>query len=185
MDFFYEKRDFFNLKELEKMLPKEKGIVQQTVKDVVQSLVDDHLVTVEKIGTSNYFWSFPSTALITRRNQLDTLNAEIARLERQALELEEAIREAGRGREDTPHRRELSEQVSLLEAQMADAKGKFEAIRHLDPALIAEKRRTLQQAQAGLERWTDNILTIQSFCCNQFGMSKTDFNQQFGIDFED
>lgn len=64
-DFFYEKRDFFQLKELEKMLPKEKGIVAQTVKDVVQSLVDDRLVTAEKIGTSNYFWSFPSTALQT------------------------------------------------------------------------------------------------------------------------
>lgn len=64
-DFFYEKRDFFQLKELEKTLPKEKGIVAQTVKDVLQSLVDDHLVIAEKIGTSNYFWSFPSTAMQT------------------------------------------------------------------------------------------------------------------------
>lgn len=35
-------------------------LVQQSVKDVLQSLVDDGLVTVEKIGTSNYYWSFPS-----------------------------------------------------------------------------------------------------------------------------
>lgn len=68
-DFFYEKKDFFQLKELEKMLPKEKGIVAQTVKDVLQSLVDDHLVMAEKIGTSNYFWSFPSTAMQTVRFQ--------------------------------------------------------------------------------------------------------------------
>lgn len=34
--------------------------MQQSVKDVLQSLVDDGLVTVEKIGTSNYYWSFPS-----------------------------------------------------------------------------------------------------------------------------
>lgn len=64
-DYFLEKRDFFQLKELEKYLPKEKGIVQMTVKDVLQSLVDDNLVAKEKIGTSNYFWSFPSTALQT------------------------------------------------------------------------------------------------------------------------
>ncbi len=31
-----------------------------SVKDVVQSLVDDGLVDSERIGTSNYFWSFPS-----------------------------------------------------------------------------------------------------------------------------
>jgi transcription initiation factor IIE alpha subunit len=53
------------LKELEKYLAKEKGIVQQSVKEVIQSLVDDRLVNLEKIGTSNYYWSFPSTALQT------------------------------------------------------------------------------------------------------------------------
>lgn len=45
------------------MAPKMKGIVQQSVKEVLQSLVDDDLVMFEKIGTSNYYWSFPSTAL--------------------------------------------------------------------------------------------------------------------------
>lgn len=47
------------MQELEKIAPKEKGITMQSVKEVVQSLVDDHLVESEKIGTSNYFWSFP------------------------------------------------------------------------------------------------------------------------------
>lgn len=45
--------------ELEKIAPKEKGIIAQSVKDVVQSLVDDGLVDTDKIGTSIYFWSFP------------------------------------------------------------------------------------------------------------------------------
>lgn len=29
------------------------------------SLVDDGLVTMDKIGTSNYFWSYPSAAAQT------------------------------------------------------------------------------------------------------------------------
>lgn len=36
-----------------------------SVKDVLQSLVDDNLVDSERIGTSNYFWSFPSKAVHT------------------------------------------------------------------------------------------------------------------------
>lgn len=36
-------------------------LVQQSVKDVLQTLVDDGLVTVEKIGISNFYWSFPSS----------------------------------------------------------------------------------------------------------------------------
>ena len=33
------------------------GIISQSVKDVLQSLVDDNLVDTDKIGTSVYFWS--------------------------------------------------------------------------------------------------------------------------------
>lgn len=49
----------FLQQELEKIAPKEKGIITQAVKDVVQSLVDDGLVDTEKIGTSIYYWAFP------------------------------------------------------------------------------------------------------------------------------
>lgn len=47
------------LQELEKIAPKEKGIIAQSVKEVVQCLVDDGLVDTDKIGTSIYFWAFP------------------------------------------------------------------------------------------------------------------------------
>ena len=33
-----------------------------SVKDVLQSLVDDGMVDSDRIGTSNYFWAFPSKA---------------------------------------------------------------------------------------------------------------------------
>lgn len=59
LQIFYEKKEFFTLKELERIAPKEKSIVVQTVKDILQGLVDDGLVRSEKIGTSVYFWRFP------------------------------------------------------------------------------------------------------------------------------
>lgn len=37
-------------------------IVQQSVKEVVQGLIDDGLVNSDKIGPSNYYWSYPSAA---------------------------------------------------------------------------------------------------------------------------
>lgn len=36
-----------------------------SVKEVLQSLVDDNLVDTDKIGTSIYFWAYPSKALHT------------------------------------------------------------------------------------------------------------------------
>jgi hypothetical protein len=51
LQIFYDSQDFYLLKELEKLGPK-KGVISQSVKDVVQSLVDDDLVLKDKIGTS-------------------------------------------------------------------------------------------------------------------------------------
>ena len=62
MEIFYETKDVFLLMDLEKIAPKMKGITSMSVKDVVTSLVDDGLVDTEKIGTSVYFWAFPSKA---------------------------------------------------------------------------------------------------------------------------
>lgn len=59
LQLFHEKNEFFQLKELEKIAPKEKGIVANSVKEVVQALVNDGAVDTDKIGSSIYFWSFP------------------------------------------------------------------------------------------------------------------------------
>ena len=51
-----------NLKEAEK-LGKKKGIVPQSIKEVLQSLVDDGLVDQDKIGVGSFFWSLPFETL--------------------------------------------------------------------------------------------------------------------------
>ena len=54
----HESREPWLLKDVEKAASK-RGVVIQAVKDVVQSLVDDDLVHVDKIGTMNWYWAFP------------------------------------------------------------------------------------------------------------------------------
>ncbi|KAH1131920.1 hypothetical protein J1N35_003298 [Gossypium stocksii] len=70
LQIFYESQDFFLLKELEKLGPKT-GVITQPVKDVVQSLVDDDLVSKDKIGTSvSYLLSGVSVnTLVCARNR--------------------------------------------------------------------------------------------------------------------
>lgn len=45
-----------------------------SVKDILQSLVDDALVDSDRIGTSNYFWAFPSKAINNVRTPSFVLN---------------------------------------------------------------------------------------------------------------
>jgi hypothetical protein len=61
-------KSVFNMKELEKEASK-RGVVAQTVEEVVKSLVDDRLVECEKIGSGNFYWSFPSKAYVNVRGR--------------------------------------------------------------------------------------------------------------------
>ena len=79
MEIFYETKDVFLLKDMEKIAPKSKGITPMSVKDVLTSLVDDGLVDTDKIGTSVYFWAFPSKASQARKRKLETASAKLIR----------------------------------------------------------------------------------------------------------
>ncbi len=48
-----------------------------SVKDVLQSLVDDNMVDTERVGTSNYYWAFPSKALHARKRRLEELERQV------------------------------------------------------------------------------------------------------------
>lgn len=48
-----------------------------TVKEVLQSLVDDNMVDCERVGTSNYYWAFPSKALNARKHKLEELQKQV------------------------------------------------------------------------------------------------------------
>jgi len=84
-------RDFFQLKELEKIGPKLKGIVSQSVKEILQSLVDDGLVSADKIGSSNFFWSFPSQRGAIAQSRLDTVKEVSKSSEGQLVEIQASI----------------------------------------------------------------------------------------------
>ncbi|TKS68464.1 Meiotic nuclear division protein 1 -like protein [Collichthys lucidus] len=76
MEIFFESKDVFQLKDIEKIAPKTKGIAPMTVKDVLQSLVDDNMVDCERVGTSNYYWAFPSKTLHARKHKLEELQKQ-------------------------------------------------------------------------------------------------------------
>ncbi|OZJ01649.1 hypothetical protein BZG36_05207 [Bifiguratus adelaidae] len=178
---FHETKDVFQLKELEKIAPKQKGIVMQSVKDVLQSLVDDNLVTMDKIGTSNYYWSFPSDALQKRNNKIESLQTEISTLTAKNDELQADINSQLDGKEETAARAELLKDLAEAESQSEKLLAELEQYRESDPALLDAKKNATKVALDAANRWTDNIFLLQSYCVNTFNMEKSDFNANFGI----
>lgn len=180
-EYLLEKKDFFQLKDLEKHVPKATGIIVQSVKEVLQSLVDDRLVQGEKIGISNYYWSFPSTAMKTRTSVISGLEGEISRLSEARKRFESQIEECQAARQDTNERQEMLDKYQQLEQRHAELAGKLELHRANDPKLLEAKRVAAKEAQTAANRWTDNVFTLQSYCASTFNIDRGTFNEQFGI----
>lgn len=67
---------FYHMNELEKLASK-KGIHPMIVKEVLDSLIADNLVDMEKVGASSYYLALPSKTLIAKQNNLKIMEANI------------------------------------------------------------------------------------------------------------
>ena len=159
---FQESAEPWLLKDMEKAASK-KGVVFQAVKDVVQSLVDDSLVHMDKIGTSNWFWSFPGSADAALRARLDAVERELAQAEKENEELDAKIAAAV---EECPETDERTMARALLEsAEEANSALKTEESKFSngDDALMSAMKEGAPTARDAANRWTDNVFMLKSW----------------------
>ncbi|XP_035220522.1 meiotic nuclear division protein 1 homolog [Stegodyphus dumicola] len=181
LEIFYEKKDVYQLKELEKIAPKEKGIVLQSVKDVVQSLVDDALVDSEKIGTSVYFWAFPSKAYNNRKRRIDELQKQVDEARKKLKRLDKQVAESQCGKEDSVERTKVLKDLAESTELVKRLKAEIENYKDCDPDVLKEVKKQIDIAKEAANRWTDNIFSIRSWCKNKFFFEESVINKQFGI----
>jgi hypothetical protein len=87
------------------------------VKDYLQLLADDNKIRVEKIGSGNWYWSFPSDEKKTKEAALEKAQEENNRANATVAELQAKVDEAGAARaDDEDILVETGEQRSILYA---------------------------------------------------------------------
>ncbi|RMC13883.1 hypothetical protein DUI87_08966 [Hirundo rustica rustica] len=145
MEIFFETKDVFQLKDLEKIAPKEKGIASMSVKEILQSLVDDGMVDTDRIGTSNYFWAFPSKALHARKRKLEELESQFAESSQKKEALEKSIEKSKIGREDTAERAALLKELAALRQEKEQLKTEIDKYRECDPDVVEEMLKSPEQ----------------------------------------
>jgi hypothetical protein len=59
-----------------------------------QSLVDDSLLLTDKIGSANFFWSFPSKVMVDKMNGKEKLERNILRLN-ESIKSNQEVLESG------------------------------------------------------------------------------------------
>ncbi|ORX35302.1 meiotic nuclear division protein 1 [Kockovaella imperatae] len=180
LELFHENSEFFTLKELEKIAPKQKGIVQQTVKEILEELVSDNEVVAEKIGTSNYFWSFPSAAGATKQAALAKAQRELEEVTSKIAEVNAGLKAAEKDREDTPERRKLLSTLSDLQAENKTLKDELAAFGAADPARHERKMQAVEVCKEAALRWTDNTIVLLQYAAG-LGVEPDTIRQELGI----
>ena len=131
------------------------------VVDINTSLVDDGLVDKEKVGGSNFFFSFPGKA--DRQLQLDherTL-VEIESAKKAAADAQSKLADAKRGREDEDGER-AKKLLRLVELEKEKTKlsAELDSLKENDPQALADLEKELKLVTEAAHRWTDNIFTV-------------------------
>ncbi|XP_054879085.1 meiotic nuclear division protein 1 homolog isoform X3 [Poeciliopsis prolifica] len=181
MEIFFESKDVFQLKDIEKIAPKSKGIAPMTVKEVLQSLVDDNMVDCERIGTSNYYWAFPSKALHARKQKLEELQKQASDAKQRKVSVEKTVEKAKVGREGTKERSSLLKQLQSLREERMKLQAELEKYRECDPDVIKAMRKSNVVAREAVSRWTDNVFAIKSWTKKKFSFDDSRINNAFGI----
>ncbi|KAK8861712.1 hypothetical protein IAR55_002535 [Kwoniella newhampshirensis] len=181
LEIFHESAEFYSLKELEKIAP-----MVQSVKEVVDDLVGDGLVNMDKIGTGNYFWSLPSAAGATKHVILSKATRELESVNVKINETTAALKEAEKGREDTPERRNLLSDLEGLNQTAQDLKAELAAFGAADPVRYERKKEAIKVCKDAAVRWTDNTLILLQYASG-LGAEDAQIRGMLGIgeDWED
>ncbi|VDM36396.1 unnamed protein product [Toxocara canis] len=166
------------MKELEKIAPKQKGIVSQSVKEITQLLVDEGLVECEKIGTFVCYWAFPSKAALTRKRRLESLDAKLADVQMKVDAAKADIDNAKVGREESKERTELLSRLSEMRAKEAGLKKRLEQLAESGPEVIARLNKSADEAKDAANH---NIFSIKKWCKTKFSIDEKTLNEQFKI----
>nr|GEV02798.1 meiotic nuclear division protein 1 homolog [Tanacetum cinerariifolium] len=148
------------LKEPEKSGPR-KGVISQSV----QSLVDDDLLSKDKIGTS-------------LRNVSNKLQSELQRSKKRHVELVEQYGSMKKGREDSVRctRRGLVE-LKAIEQKYHSLKAELGQFADNDPATFEAMKEATKVAHEAANRWTDNIFTMRQRGSKNFPQAKEQLEQ--------
>ncbi|KAH7875308.1 meiotic nuclear division protein 1 [Lentinula edodes] len=180
LEIFHETKDFYQLKELEKLGPKLKGIVSQSVKEVLQSLVDDGLVQGDKI----VFWSFPSHQGAVIQGRVDNAKEMKISQHTQLLEIQQSIEREKSTRIESESRTAAIAKLQYMKKELAKLDEELTAYGACDPVKLEETRRAITLGKEAAMRWTENYSALLPHFLHHSMASIEDIRKYLEIDEE-
>lgn len=160
------------------MLPSVASINGIQVKEYIQTLTDEGLIRVEKIGSGNWYWCFGSDEKKAREARTSQLQKEVEKAQASfdevgsslALQLAKRDEEAangGGGRDEEKEREHLQRRKGELEKEVQQLQTEWKAVTAStgDGAgkTVQEKMTELALLRQTAQMWTDNIYILEEY----------------------
>lgn len=166
----------FNEKDLTRICAKEKGVVAQSVMDVLKEEMDG-MYDSDMLGSSKIYWSLKSTESHRRKarrqnvmDEIDKVSADIRALKKRKQDSEEEAANgmSERERGDCEHKK-----ASLLKQKEALVTALGSCV---DSAYYSSLQQVSTTAFDAANRWTDNIFVARSYMESKLNVEKADVN---------
>eukprot|EP00892_Ulva_mutabilis_P004165 jgi/Ulvmu1/211/UM001_0215.1 len=178
LQIFLESDDVYQLKEIEKEGPK-RGVTAQSIKEVVQSLVDDNLVHQEKIGSGNFLWAFAAEATTKVQNE----EVALTRIHDEAVKQREKLKaeiEVERSKQEDPaEHAAASDRLEQLRTQKEELQKELDELQTVDPERFKEMKAAAIICRDSANRWLDNVYSLQKWCKKKFSGRDDDIDKFF------
>ncbi|EED16537.1 GAJ protein, putative [Talaromyces stipitatus ATCC 10500] len=192
-------RTCHTLKDLEKMLPSVASINSIQVKDFIIGLVNENKIRVEKVGSNNWYWSFPSDERRARENLEERLLRDLNRLTKLVEQLEDelqkkqtAAKEEEGSREPIDietERRALMERKSKMSSEIERLQDQKNAFENNGVSKLKQKTEEIKKWKLETEIWEDNISIMEQYLCKlaggDRGLVEAIKKQCYGDNYED
>lgn len=152
------------------------------MKEVLQSLVDDRLVQTDKIGSSNFFWSFPSERANIIRNRLDAASNANSHFRGQLQDLNTSLEREKSARPESEKRMAGLEKLQASKENIKALEKELNAYGVCHPAKVEAKKRAVVAAHEAAVRWTDNYTILLAYFARQNGVGEQEIRNFLDIE---
>ena len=127
---------------------------------------------MDKIGATNWFWSFPSKEISSVRSEMTELIKKQENLEKDILRLKEREEELLKDRPETEERKMKLERFNSLKNHRMELETRLKDAKENDPEEIRKFQKACEEAKASANRWTDNLFSTMDWMKKQSGIGK-------------
>jgi hypothetical protein len=162
LDQFKKKKEPFHYTEVEQFSLKA-GISFGSIKEVLENVLADFLISSEKIGTSIYYWCFPSDPLKNVESQLSTQINKNKDLINQIDSLEKQIEIANSNREENEERDIIFKKYKELEKENKEKKEEVDNLNEYGIGVIKRIEKEGLALKNEINYYIDSIFVIKKW----------------------